>query len=289
MFDIPVSVLFGVIAMLAWGVADFLAAASVRKLTELQVAFMSQIVILAIFIPAALIFFPSPQFTVSDILWVILGGVIDALGLLAFFKGLKVGKVAVVAPIATSASIVTVLISILFLGEQLRLPQAASILFVIAGSILISFRLNDLRGLHFDHAVKGAHYAFIAMILWGIGIGIIGHTVHAEPDWLPLVLISNLAILATFILYGKIKGRKLSAPLINARLPALVGISEAIAFAAFGFGSSMGSASIIVPIIGTAPAVSVVLARVFFNEKTEINQKLGLLFIIYGIVTLSIV
>ena len=288
MIDTPVSIAFGVIAMLTWGVADFLAAVSVRKLTELQVAFVSQIVILAIFIPVTLVYFPNPEFTLKDLAWGVIGGAIDALGLLAFFKGLKVGQVAVVSPIAAASSTVTVLISVTLFGEQLLLPQVASILFIIIGSILTSFKLKDLLSLRLDHAVKGAHYAFIAMILWGIGIGIIGHTVHAEPDWLPLILVSNISIFATFIAYGKIKKKKLLTPLITARLPVLVGVSEAIAFAAFGFGNSIGSASIIVPIIGTAPAVSVLLARVFFREKTDVNQKLGLLFLIYGIATISL-
>lgn len=71
---------------------------------------------------------------------VALGGFVSGfLGLLVYYKAIKVGEVSIVAPIASSSPLFSVLLAVLILGESLTLQKVLGALLIILGIVLLSY------------------------------------------------------------------------------------------------------------------------------------------------------
>jgi drug/metabolite transporter (DMT)-like permease len=109
----------------------------------------------------------------------------------------------------------------------------------------------------------------------------------------------NLAtmFILTWFFLGRIlmvvSGIKLGWHIKNPRfgiwaLLALIELLFASAWLLFSTGLSISEASFLVPISSLYPAVTVILALIFFKEKLAKNQILGICIIIVGLFFLSI-
>ena len=69
-----------------------------------------------------------------------MGGISTCIGWLALFSALNIGKVVIVTPIATSYSLVTLLLSYLLLRkvERLSLKIVVATILIVGGVILLS-------------------------------------------------------------------------------------------------------------------------------------------------------
>ncbi|WP_461831797.1 EamA family transporter [Aquifex sp.] len=79
------------------------------------------------------------SYNYRDILTVAVGGFISGfLGLLVYYKAVKVGKVSVVAPIASSSPLFSVLFAVIFLGENFSPVKLLGTLLIVSGIILLT-------------------------------------------------------------------------------------------------------------------------------------------------------
>ncbi len=79
------------------------------------------------------------SFPLRDILIVCTGGFISGfLGLLLYYKAIKVGDVSVVAPVVASSPLWASLFAMVFLGEHLSPLKLTGTIFVIVGVALIT-------------------------------------------------------------------------------------------------------------------------------------------------------
>src|SRR5215207_9095699 len=89
-------------ASLAWGVGDFLGGLKSRTVPLLVVLLLAQVSgVLAIGLVVAIAGNPPPG---ASILWAPLAATFGTIGLAAFFRGMAVGSISVVAPIAAVAA-----------------------------------------------------------------------------------------------------------------------------------------------------------------------------------------
>jgi len=198
-----------------------------------------------------------------------------------------VGNISVITPVAAAASVVTVILSLIFLGEALNKFQAMGISLTILGAILTSFKLNDLLKLRLKNTVAGVEYAIIAMLGWGVLFFIIDILV-SELSWLlPILLIKAIGVLYLLIYSGSAK-KNISFPKNVALFVILGGLLETVAFISFGVGITFDLTSVVAPIAFAFPVTAIILARIFLKEILEINQKIGVFSVIAGIVLLSI-
>ena len=81
----------------------------------------------------------SLNYPLKDVLVISFGGFISGfLGLILYYKAIKVGDVSVVAPIASISPLWSSLLAIMFLGESLTLAKALGTVLVVAGVVLIT-------------------------------------------------------------------------------------------------------------------------------------------------------
>ena len=73
----------------------------------------------------------------QNIIFLIISGVATGLSWIFYFKALRIGKVSQVAPVDKLSVALTILLSVIFLGETLTWKAAVGALLIIAGTIVM--------------------------------------------------------------------------------------------------------------------------------------------------------
>ncbi|MEM3421529.1 MAG: DMT family transporter [Candidatus Hadarchaeum sp.] len=284
--NISSGVLFGLVAMLSWGIADFFAARAIRRAGVFKTLVWGQAVGLLVLIAVAfLVGLAVPSFYLVII--ILLAGFLNVVACLAFYHGLQVGKVSIVSPVSASWVVVTVILSLAFLGENLSRSQAIGVVLTISGVFLTSFKFRDLLKLRLRNLATGAQFAAISMVAWGVHYIFIDVLV-AELGWFLPVLLVKAVTVFSLLMYSGFANRDISYPRSFVPMVVVVGILEATAFTAYGAGVASEFTAIVAPVAATFPVVTILLARIFFKEMVEINQKIGICAVLVGLVLLSI-
>lgn len=284
---LTLGVLFGIVAMLSWGIADFLAASAARKTSVIKALLWSQIAGTLILILAFLLFFKFPVVSFTAIILILISAFLNIAALGSFYKGMQIGNVSVISPISSSYAVITIILSLIFLNEKLNALQTAGISLAILGAILTSFKLHDLVKLKLKNISTGVGYGLIAMLGWGIFFAFMKPLVNELGWFFPPLLIKTLGIF--FVLsYAGASKKSISFPKNAALFVILLGILETIGFLFVGAGMMSEQTSIIAPVSSTYPLITIILAQIFFKEMLDINQKIGVVAVLLGLVLLAI-
>jgi bacterial/archaeal transporter family protein len=73
----------------------------------------------------------------KTLLFLVLSGVATGLSWLCYFRALQIGDASLVAPIDKSGLVLTLLLSVLFLGEPLSLKVVLGTVLVLAGTLVL--------------------------------------------------------------------------------------------------------------------------------------------------------
>ena len=97
------TVAFALAASISWGAGDFSGGLATRRAQVLSVVCGAYAVGLIMLVALALIW-SEPFPTTQDLLWGSVAGLVGAVGLVAFYQALSVGRMGLVAPIAAMLS-----------------------------------------------------------------------------------------------------------------------------------------------------------------------------------------
>ncbi|MCP3684857.1 MAG: DMT family transporter [bacterium] len=279
--SISIGIILGLAAMFGWGISDLFAKKAVSKTGAFVLAFWAQLISLVMM--ASLLFFVDiPKFSVDQILTLIIAGIFCATGILSFYKGLSLGKLSLVAPVAASYPVLVVLFSIIFLKEMLTNFQIAGIVLIIIGTIAVSLESKKIK------IGKELMFAFGALISWGIMFFLIGMT-SKQLGWLFPILFVKCVTILLFSTIALSKAKPIFSPVKNVvLLVVLVAIFEFIAFLSVGAGFAFDLVSIVTTISAAFPAVAVLLALFVLKEKILLHQKIAILVVLAGLVLVSL-
>ena len=112
-------VLGGLLAALMWGTSTAIASRSTRMIGSQQVLAYVVLTGLVIMVVAAPVAEGVPDVTGRGAAWALAAGVASVAGLGCVYAALRIGKVGVVAPIASCEGALAAVFSVVFLGEQL--------------------------------------------------------------------------------------------------------------------------------------------------------------------------
>lgn len=262
-------VVFGLLASLGWGVADFGGGLASRRAPLLGVLLWSQVASLSLGVPI-LLASNEPQLRTLDIVISLAGGILGALGLALLYRGLSVGRMGVVAPVA---AVITAGLPVLFGFATEGMPSAFSLVGIalaVASVVLVSRQpaANDGRP-------SGIRYA--------IGAGTIFAAFTISASWLgddliisPVVIIRFASILtvATWILVGRQPWR-VSLRLLPALLA--IGVIDMIATATYLSAIAIGPLAIAASLASLYPVITTMLAVVVLRERVTPTHVIGIL------------
>jgi len=284
--------LFGILSATLAGVADFFAALVSRKLgsflTLLYMVASSALLLLV----AQAVWSPGVWLTWQDTAVMCGIGAAALLGYLAFYRALALGPVAVVSPIAACDGAVAALIGVALIGEALLPGHCLAIAFLVLGVALAATNLRELRqglGLH----SKGPLLALVTMAGFGVAIAGIGYMAERYQSFLlPIVVLRGCIFLQMLAAGGMVGCRP--APCGWGVVLAAVGVglldTGSLLALAQGMVVDPGArVSLLGPLYGAYPVVTVVLAQLFLKEKLVANQWVGVALVVLGTTVISLI
>lgn len=134
------AVIFAILSALVWSTAPIIFKVGLKGSVPPLVGIFFHNLTATLFALAALMAVrESLNYPTRDILIICTGGFISGfLGLLLYYKAIKVGEVSVVAPIVASSPLWASLLAFLLLGESFSLMKVAGALLVVSGVIMLT-------------------------------------------------------------------------------------------------------------------------------------------------------
>jgi drug/metabolite transporter (DMT)-like permease len=288
--EIIIAILGGTGAMLGWGISDFFAKKTVDRIGDVKTLFWSQTFG---FLPLLIYFllnYSTPHITTRAVSLLVLYGVIDAFGYLFFYKALEKGKVSVVSPILATFAAFAVLISAFLFGERILPIRWLALGVVFAGIFLTSIDLKGLRSGSLDRedSVKGLPETFVGVVLFAIWFPLWDNFV-SKGDWAFLVTALRAAVALTVLIFAKSTKTQLMVKGTDIwKLLVVIGILDGGAYLTltWGFGATMLT-SVVTMLSAAYSLPTLILARIFLKEKLTVNQWVGVLSIVGGLVLLA--
>ena len=249
----------GLLASLGWGVGDFGGGLTSRKAPVLGVLAGSQLASLFVAVPI-LVLGSEPAMTTTDLAISVLGGAFGASGLALLYRGLAVGRMGVVAPVAAVLT-ATLPVGFGFLTEGVPNVIAIAGIGFAAMSVVLVSRSPDTG----DDRPSG--------ILLALGAGTIFGLFSITADFLddrllvgPLVVIRVTSVLAiaAWVLLARQPWR------VPRRLwPALVGVGviDMAATGAYLSAIAIGPLAIAAILASLYPVVTTILAALVLRER----------------------
>jgi drug/metabolite transporter (DMT)-like permease len=267
---------------LAWGVSDFLGGLKSRSFPLFLVLLISQgaaLLVLAVIVLALGEPPPGGEF----LLFAALAGISETIGVAALYRGLAVGVMSIVAPVAATAPVVPLVVGIA-LGELPGNLQAAGIALAVVGIAITACRSD--AGDDSGQAVVPS-VAFGALCALGFGSFYVAMDAASEGEIQWALLFARATAVAVFLVAIALTRpdpvpRRRDVPVI-----ALIGLLIIAADAMYATASTKGILGVVAALSTLYPIVTIALARVYLRERVEPRQQLGIALSLSGVVAIS--
>jgi drug/metabolite transporter (DMT)-like permease len=222
--------------------------------------------------------------TPTDLAWLAVAGIGNLCGMLLFFMALKIGKVALAAPIAASEGAAAAVISVLT-GEQLFVGTAIALAVITCGVVLAATGTKGDNQLAVQQRLATIAFALLSALITGIAlyaIGRVGDNVaplwRAMPPRIAGALFLALPLLASRRLV--ITRRALPLLLISA-------VCELVGWVSYAIGAHQSTAVAAV-LSSQFAALAAVAAYFLFGERLTRVQTSGIVLVLSGVIVLTI-
>jgi len=277
------SFLFGLIAMLAWGSADFFAKKTVDKIGTYATLWWNYVFSAVMYLILFFIVAPPVAWTQQLIFLFIVGAIVTFLGYVTFYKGLEKGFVSIMSPVVACNLLIVAGLSVVFLNEQLTTTNWLGILLALAGLVTVSWP----KRWSLSSFEKSIPCALGTMIFWGLSIFTMGF-IAKQMGWLATAIFFRLS---TFVLC-------LTLPMKNKKIlqfpkrvwmsVVFIALLEMLGAMSLNKGSETGLLSIAGPVASLFPAVTLLLAHIFLRERLTKKQYGGVGAILIGLIIVSL-
>ncbi len=282
--------ILGLFAALGWGSADYFGALAGRRMGSLATVVVGQ-VLSAAFMTAILVASGTSIGTLGSVIGLVaLNGVFTATAYATHYRALELGPVLVVSPIGASFAVVTIALSMIFLGERPAPIQLAGALVTVIGVMLVSTDIRALRAGMRDHPA-GLPWAVVAALGFGVAAFLLGY-VSKEAGWVAGLWGSRMAQVACFIPLIAIRrtemGRLKTAGAGVIGLALAAGAADILGVTTYSIGAERGLLSIVVAASAVFPLVAVILSYVYLHERLVPNQYAGIGLVVGGLLLLGL-
>jgi drug/metabolite transporter (DMT)-like permease len=270
---------------------------------------------LAIATPLALASGPVPPMTPNLVGWMAASGTTGVVGLLVMYRGLRIGKVGVVAALASTEGAMAAMMSVIA-GERLTIEAGVMLCVIVVGIATValaggngpgSVAASDDPGessrlMAGNDAVAGGSqvtsgaparigterraviYGATAAVLFGINIYSVAQLGHSLPTLMAVMPVRIVGVVAVFIplaLSGRLQMVRPAVPMVVA-----IGALEVFGNASYVIGSRE-SIAVAAVLASQFAAVAAVAAFFLFHERLSLGQRSGIVAIALGVALLS--
>lgn len=278
-----IAVLGGLGAAVAWAISTLCSSRSSRMMEPMAVVAMIMVVGLVITAPIAAAD-GVPSFDAQSLTWLVISGAGNVGGLVIAYHALRIGQVALVAPLVSTEGAITATIALLA-GESLA-PGVGLALAIIAIGVCMSAvpeSAETERRLIRSQPASVA-LAVVAAVVFGGSLYATGRAGATLPStWVVLSarLIGTVALAIPLALARRLHVVRRALPLVIAS-----GICEVLGFYSYTAGSRHGIAVTAV-LSSQFATIAAVAAYFLFGERLNRIQLVGVTSVIAGVALLS--
>jgi drug/metabolite transporter (DMT)-like permease len=268
-------------ASVSWGISDFLGGLQSRRFSAFSVLLVSQPVgaILAFGVVALA---AEDALAPAEFAAAAAGGAAVLLGLGAFYRGMALGSISIVATVGALGVLVPIVAG-LIQGETPSVLQGLGAVIAIGAVILVS-REPDPEWREANRAAIG--FAALAALGFGVFLLLIDRAAETDPVWaVAAARTGGVVLLAAATIAARPAVPSGGGRVLLALLA--IGFFDILANTLFALASTEG----ILPLVSVAAslyaAVTVLLARVFLGERLAPSQRLGVALALAGVALIA--
>jgi drug/metabolite transporter (DMT)-like permease len=286
---------------LLYGVSDFLGGLKSKSLPLLWVLLISQGSAFVVLVLVVLVWGEGPP-SGEFLAYAALAGLSEAVGVAALYRGLAVGVMSIVAPVAATAPVVPVVVAI-FIGELPTPIQGAGIVLALGGIAAISWGTSPEEqplvrcppgevpaagrgGLRVSPKV-GTSILLGLLTALGFGGFLVGMDAASEGSVTWALFFARLASVATFATAYVITRPPLTVRRAELPVLVLIGLLVIGADSLYAVATTEGLLSVVVVLSSLYPAVTIALARAYLDERLERLQQVGVVAALCGAVAIA--
>lgn len=261
-------VALGLLASIGWGFADFGGGLTSRRGPVLGVLLWSQVASLAIGLPIALSR-SEPVMQPLDLAISIAGGALGSSGLALLYRGLSVGRMGVVAPVA---AVLTAMLPVGFGFVTQGIPSFVAIAGI--GVAVVSVILVSRAPGSGDGRPSGLWYGIGAGTVFGlftVAVSLLGDGLILSP--IIVIRMASCLAIGSWIVVRR-RPWRVPRPLWPALV--VVGVIDMAATVAYLLAIDIGPLAIAAILASLYPVVTTVLAAVVLRERISPIHALGI-------------
>lgn len=267
-------------ASVSWGVADYLGGIKSRVVPLLALIAVSQLAGLALtaVIAGATGSFPDARTAV----YAALGGTAGVIAVAAFYRGMAIGRISIVAPVSATGVVLPVAFG-LARGEKPGSLALAGIALALAGVILASAETEPGESPGLAAGVPLALAASLGFGIFFLFLAKASEHHHALAAAFVLRLTTAPLVLLALLLLRQ----PLRIPPCNLRWLVLVGVLDSGANTLYALATDHGLLSLVSVLGSLYPLTTVLLAQALLREHVSRHQKVGIVAALAGVVLIS--
>lgn len=275
------AILGGLGAALAWSTTTLAASRASRLIDSASLLASVMTVGLLVAAPTAAIAGVPDALDARSAGWLVVAGAGNVVGLLFTYSALRVGKVGLVAPIASTEGAVAAVLAVVA-GERLA-PGSGAMLAVIAVGVALAAASPVDETRHSDR--RAILLASCGALSFGFGLyatGRVGQDLGVAWAMLPPRVVGVAVIAVPLALARRWRFRREALPYVVAG-----GLGEVLGFASYALGARHGLA--VSAVLGSQfAAVAAVVGYFAFRERLARIQVAGVATIVAGVSALSV-
>ena len=312
-----IAILGGFGAAFMWASSTLTSSRAGRLIPASSILAWMMVVGLVIATPLAIASGPVPHFTPTLIMWMLGSGFGNVVGLLFVYRGLRVGKVGVVAALASTEGAIAAVISVAT-GEGITVPVAIILLVIVVGIAVVALASDKGEAAEPAYAepayaepastavlVEGANpavsttgplaklnaeqqaifFGSLGALCFGVCIystGKLGSDMPALMAVMPARVVGVIGVFIPLLLAGKLHMTRAAVPMV-----VLIGAAEVFGNASYIVGAGQ-SIAISAVLSSQFAAIAAVAAFFLFRERLSVSQRYGVVAIAVGVAVLTL-
>jgi drug/metabolite transporter (DMT)-like permease len=268
---------------LTWGSADFVGGVMSRRLPTAVVMVVSQGTGL-ILTTALVVALGEPRPEARFLAAGALGGLAGAIGLASLYRGLAIGRMSIIAPVAALSGAVPVIVGFLQ-GERPATVQVAGMALAGAG-VLLAVRAPEPPGAGEARGTRGVGLALLAALFLGFFVTSLDAGGEASALWASLMV--RVVSVPLFLIAAVATARHAKRP-TGKELGVLAGVGalDNGANVMFALAAQQGLLTLVSVLGSLYPVATVLLARWFLQERLARWQVAGVVAAFIGVALIA--
>ena len=279
-----VAVLLALGASLGWGASDFLGGLKARSVPVLSVLLVSQVAALGVL--AALVGTHGVAPPIGrHLLWAAAAGGGEAIAIAALYRGLSVGTMSIVAPVAATAPVVPVAAGLL-LGQVPAIGQAVGVGLALIGLVVTSYRPRS-AGVQARLGVS-VRYGLLAALGFGVFFLALDRASEGDIRWaLFTARLTSVVMIAAIVVARSSRGHRLAVRRADLPPIVLIGVLIVVSDSLYAVATTRGLVGIVAVVGSLHTVVTMALARIWLTERLTRIQQIGIATSLCGVLALA--